>query len=105
MELDRRVLLADLHQQLHNIRGRQQALPEVYALDDYSAAQALGKRLQAQNSWGIAYDSVCHPSGECAAVFRPPALSNCRQERHLCYGWDGTRISRMYRKSSLRHIP
>ncbi len=105
MELDMRVLLADLHQQLHDLRGRQQALPDVYALDDYSAAQALGKRLRPQNSWGIAYDSVRHPSGECTAVVRPSALSNCRQERHLCYVWDGTRISRMYRKSSLRHIP
>jgi len=105
MELDMRVLLADLHQQLHDIRGRQQELPDVYAPDDYSAAQALGKRLRAQNSWGIAYDSVRHPGGECAAVFRPPALSNCRQERHLCYVWDGTRISTIYRKSSLRQIP
>jgi RES domain len=105
MELDMRVLLADLHQQLHYIRGRQQELPDVYALDDYSAAQALGKRLRAQNSWGIAYNSVRHHSGECAAVLRPPALNNCRQERHLCYVWDGTRISRMYRKSSLRQIP
>ena len=105
LELDMRVRPADLHQQLHDIRGRQQELPAVYALDDYSAAQALGKRLRAQNSWGIAYDSVRHHSGECAAVFRPPALNNCRQERYLCYVWDGTRISRMYRKSSRRHIP
>jgi hypothetical protein len=105
MELDMRVLLADLHQQLHDIRGRHQALSEVYALDDYSAAQALGKRLRTQNSWGIAYDSVRHSGGECAAVFRPAALRNCRQERHLCYVWNGTRINRIYRKSSLRHIP
>jgi hypothetical protein len=105
MELDMQVLLTDLHQHLHDIRGRQQALPDIYASDDYSASQALGKRLRAQNSRGIAYNSVRHPGGECAAVFRPPALSNCRQERHLCYVWDGTRINAIYRKSALRQLP
>jgi hypothetical protein len=105
MELDVRVLLADLNQQLHDIRGMQQILTDVYALDDYSTSQALGKRLRTQNSWGITYNSVRHPGGECAAVFRPPALRNCRQERHLCYVWDGMQISSVYRKSSLRRIP
>jgi hypothetical protein len=105
MELDMRVLLVDLQQHLHDIRGQQQALPAIYAPEDYSASQALGKRLRAQNSWGIVYDSVRHVGGECAAVFRPPALHNCRQERHLCYVWDGTRISMVYRKGSLRHLP
>jgi len=105
MELDMRVLLADLHQQLHDIRGMQPVLPDVYAPNDYSVSQALGKRLRAQHSWGIAYDSVRHPGGECAAVFRPPALRNCRQERHLSYVWDGTRIRSVYRKSSLRQMP
>jgi hypothetical protein len=105
MELDMRVLLTDLQQHLHDIRAQQQDLPDVYAPDDYSASQALGKRLRAQNSWGIVYDSVRHPEGECASVFRPPALRNCRQERHLCYVWDGARISMVYRKGSLRHMP
>jgi hypothetical protein len=105
MELDMRVLLVDLQQHLPDIRGRQQDLPDVYAPEDYSASQALGKRLREQNSWGIVYDSVRQAGGECAAVFRPPALQNCRQERHLCYVWDGARISMVYRKGSLRHMP
>ena len=100
-----RVLLADLDQQLHDISGMQQDLSAVYATDGYSASQALGKQLQTQNAWGLAYDSVRHPGGACAAVLRPPALKNCRQERHLCYVWEGTRISAIYRKSSLRHLP
>ncbi len=105
MELDMRVLLADLNQQLHDIRGMQSVLSDIYARDDYSASQALGERLRAENSWGIAYDSVRHSGGECAAVVRPPALSTCRQERHFCYVWDGKRISSIYRKSSLRQMP
>lgn len=105
MELDMRVLLADLRGPFHDIRGRHGELPEVYAAISYSASQALGKRLRGQNSWGIVHDSVRHPGGECAAVFRPPALSNCRQERHLCYVWNSTRIATVYRKSSLRRMP
>ena len=105
MELDMRVLVADLDQTLHDLRGRQGAYADVYDSDDYSASQSLGHRIRAQNSWGIAYDSVRDQGGECVAIFRPPALSNCRQERHLCYVWDGKRIRSIYRKSSLHHLP
>jgi hypothetical protein len=101
MELDMRVYLTDLDAHLHDIRGLRGTLPAIYAADDYSASQVLGMRLRAQNSWGIAYDSVRHEGGECVGVFRPPALRNCRQERHLCYVWDGKRIRTIYRKSAL----
>ena len=101
MELDMRVYLTDLDAPLHDIRGLRDALPAIYAADDYSASQALGSRLLNQNSWGIAYDSVRHGGGECVGVFRPPALRNCRQERHLCYVWDGKRINTIYQKSAL----
>ena len=101
MELDMRVLLADVQQHFHDIRGMHEALPALYAAEDYTAAQAVGKQLRTQQSWGIAYDSVRHAGGECVGVFRPPAVSNCRQERHLCYVWDGERISRVYQKSAL----
>lgn len=105
MELDMRVLLANLEQQLHDIRGMQTEHATVYSPDDYIAAQALGRNIRAQNAWGIVYDSVRHSGGECVSVFRPPALSNCRQERHLCYIWDGQRISRWYQKRSLQTPP
>ena len=101
MELDMRVYLTDLDAHLHDIRGLRETLPAIYAADDYSASQALGMRLRAQDSWGIAYDSVRHEGGECVGVFRPPALRNCRQERSLCYVWDGKRIRTIYRKSAL----
>ena len=101
MELDMRVYLTDLDAPLHDIRGLREILPTVYAAEDYSASQALGLQLRAQQSWGIAYDSVRHAGGECVGIFRPLALRNCRQERHLCYVWDGTRIRTIYRKSAL----
>jgi hypothetical protein len=102
MELDMRVLLADLDQELADIRGMRESLVEVYDPQSYHASQALGRQLRAENAWGIVYDSVRLAEGECVAVFRPQALSNCRQSLHLCYVWDGARISQVYRKSFLR---
>lgn len=101
IELDMRVYLADVDQDLHDIRGMRETLPDVYATDNYYASQALGKRLREQRSWGIAYESVRHADGECIGIFRPPALSHCRQAQHLCYVWDGTRISTVYQKKTL----
>ncbi len=98
MELDMRVYAVDLDGQMHDLRGQQDAYLDVYAADDYSASQALAKSLRNQDANGIAYDSVRHAGGECVAVFRPPVLSNGRQERHLCYVWDGNEISTVYEK-------
>jgi hypothetical protein len=101
IELDMRVYLADIDRDLHDIRGMRETLPAVYAAADYSASQDLGRRLREQRSWGIAYDSVRHDGGEGVGIFRPPALRNCRQERHLCYVWNGTRLTHVYQKSAL----
>ena len=101
MELDMRVYLIDLVADLHDIRRRQAEYPQIYHKDDYSAAQQLGKTLRSGRSNGISYDSVRNVAGECVAVFRPRLLSNCRQERHLCYVWDGRFINAVYEKRAL----
>ncbi len=101
MELDMRVLVADAEGQLHDIRPWRERRPELYHPSDYSAPQALARQLREGGSWGIAYHSVRHAGGENIAVFRPPVLSNCRQERHLCYVWDGGKISHVYEKRPL----
>lgn len=93
MELGMRVYQADLDGDLHDLRGRRADYPLVYDNDNYAAAQRLAKTLREDGSNGIAYDSMRHDGGECAAVFRPRLLSNVRQERHLRYVWDGRRIS------------
>jgi hypothetical protein len=102
LEIDMRVLRARLQADLHDLRGMGEVAPELYHSDDYSASQALGRSLRAMNSWGVAYDSVRRSGGECAAVFRPRALSRCQQTQHLAYVWDGTRISTVYEKKVLR---
>lgn len=97
MELDMRTYLADLDGELHDIRGRAD-LSDVYDRDSYVAGQALARALKVINSYGIAYDSVRLAGGECVAVFRPPALSNCIQGPHFGYVWDGTQITAVYEK-------
>ncbi len=97
-ELDMRAYAVDLEAELHDIRGSDPAYSGYHDPNSYVASQALARELRESGSGGIAYDSVRHAGGECAAVFRPRLLANCRQERHLCYVWDGTGISGVYEK-------
>lgn len=97
-ELDMRVYAVDLDTVLHDIRELRGEHPAVYAADSYATAQALASRLRGEGSNGIVYQSIRHAGGECAAVFRPRLLANCRQERHLCYVWDGRAIATVYEK-------
>lgn len=98
MELDMRVYLTDLDGELHDLRDEKTTQPLVYHTDNYSGGQHLARMLRKQGSSGIVYDSVRREDGECVAVFRPRLLSNGRQERHLCYVWDGSRIATVYEK-------
>ena len=98
MELDMRVYLIDLDGDLHDLRGRKATRPHVYQNDSYAAGQHLARTLRAGGLNGIVYDSVRRSGGECVAVFRPLLLSNARQERHLCYVWNGRKIETVYEK-------
>ncbi len=102
IELSMRVLRARLAGSLHDIRGRRESMPDVYDSDDYSAGQSLARRLRAEGSYGILYDSVRREGGQCVAVLRPPVLSNCKQAEHLAYVWDGERITTVYEKRMVR---
>ena len=99
-DLDMRVSAVDLVADLHDIRGMQASNPTWYHPTRYAMSQELARGLRESGSDGIVYDSVRHDGGECAAVFRPRLLSNCRQERHLCYVWDGQAITMIYEKKN-----
>lgn len=101
IELDMRVYAVDLDTMLHDIRGMKDTMAEVYDLSSYAASQALAIEIRTSGSSGLAYDSVRNPNGECVAIFKPRVLSNCRQERHLTYVWDGSSISTVYEKRDL----
>ena len=97
-ELDMRVYAVDLSAELHDIRGMQSSHPAIYHPTNYRMSQDLALQIRETGSHGIVYMSVRDEGGECVAVFRPRLLSNCRQERHLCYVWDGKTISTIYEK-------
>ena len=99
-ELDMRVYAVDLDAELHDIRAMRESHPAFYHSSNYGVSQELALQLRENGSDGIVYKSVRDVSGECTAVFRPRLLSNCRQERHLCYVWDGKTISAIYEKRS-----
>jgi hypothetical protein len=100
-EIDMRVYAVDLDAGLHDIRDMRDTRPDLYHPDNYAASQSVARTMREEGSDGIVYQSVRHEGGECAAVFRPRLLSNCRQERHLCYVWDGSSISTVYEKKAL----
>jgi hypothetical protein len=104
MKLEMRVLNVDLNGRLHDIRKKRRSRTGIYDPDSYAASQALALPLRQSGSWGIVYDSVRYQGGRCAAVFRPPVLSNCRQEGHLCYVWDGQRITDYYKMGSMQPV-
>jgi hypothetical protein len=100
-EFSLRVWVGAVRKSLHDIRGDNYAdlhdsnpRPE-----DHHLAQAFGKTIRAEGSWGIIYRSVRHESGQCIAALRPPAISLPTQGAHLVYVWDGERISHVYEKS------
>lgn len=100
-EIDMRVYAVDLAADLHDIRALADSHAHLYDPNSYIHAQGLAAELRDAGSDGIRYASVRHQGGECAAAFRPRLLSNCRQERHLCYVWDGSAIKTVYEKKSL----
>ncbi len=101
LEISMRVIHATLDAELHDLRGLGGEYPAIVSPTDYSASRALAAQLRAAGAWGIAWDSVRHVGGECAAVLRPPALTAPRQAQHLGYVWDGRRITHVYQKTML----
>lgn len=96
--LDMRVVLMDLEGEVHDIRGENPSF-----LNDFEQTRALGIQLRANGSFGIVFESQVRPGGHGVAVFRPPILSNCRQEKHLGYLWDGSHIAEVLEYSRQRN--
>ena len=101
IEIDMRSYASNVDAELHDIRGQQDILLEIYDSnpDHYSSAQKLAKRLRDKGSNGIVYSSVRDQDGECIAVFRPPILEPVVQSAHYCYVWNGSTITDVYIKS------
>lgn len=85
---------------LHDLRPPQAVPAAVYDPDDYTAARALGARLQAAGSDGVVYRSVRHARGQCVGLFKPGGASRCVHAAYLLYAWDGERFTDVYEKTA-----
>jgi hypothetical protein len=85
---------------LHDLRPAGSVPEAVYAPDDYTAGRALGARLRAAGSAGVAYRSVRHPQGQCVGLFQPRGASACVHAAFLLYAWDGQAFSDVYERTA-----
>lgn len=95
LELTLRAYINSIIKPLHDVR----TLKAVHdpSLDSYPITQRFATRFREAGSWGLLYRSVRAPGEECAAVFRPPAVSIPVQGPHLRYVWDGQAITEVFR--------
>lgn len=77
---------------LHDLRAASGDLAAALDPGSYTDSQTNAANLRREGSDGIVYQSVRHPSGQCAALFYPDLASNPVQGRHLDYHWDGQRV-------------
>lgn len=96
-EIDMRVYIGKVLQPLRDVRGAE--FERLHATADWQPGQVFGRKLKAENAWGIVYRSVRDSGGECIAALRPPAVSIPKQGPHLSYVWDGQEIVTVYEKT------
>jgi hypothetical protein len=98
IDIDLRLIHAELDADLHDLRPWRESAPDLYDPDHYGAAQTLAAQLREVGSWGVVYGSVRHGGGFCVGIFRPRALRNAVAAAHIALHWDGRRISHWYEK-------
>lgn len=98
MHLPMRLYHVAVDAKLHDLRPLGAVPDAVYHPDDYSAGRALGARLQAAGSAGVAYRSVRQSRGQNVGLFTPRAASQCLHAAQLLYVWDGQAFADVYEK-------
>jgi len=98
IDLDMRLINADVEAPLHDLRDLRESAPVLYDPNHYGAAQVLGRQLRARGSWGVQYHSVRYADGLCVGILRPRALANVRAAAHIALHWDGHTITHWYEK-------
>ena len=105
IDVDLRVIAANIHAELHDLRALGRRGAALLDPVQYGAPQALGKQLRAAGSWGVQFPSVRHPGGLCVGVFRPKAIRGARPGAHIALHWDGQRITHWYEKRGPHALP
>ncbi len=95
-----RCYVTAIRRKLHDVRKEHSGLhdPDVAS---YPSSAAFARRLRDAGSNGLAYRSVRHPGGDCAAVFWPDCLAPCMQGAHYAYRWNGSAIDAVSRLESV----
>jgi hypothetical protein len=83
----RKVYRVDAQGLMLDLRAKANEHPEI-AADDYSATQAIGKRIAREGLPGLLFPSARWPTGECLAAFRAEALDNAKALYALTYRID-----------------
>ena len=99
MHLPMRLYHVAVDARLHDLRPHGVVDGAVYSATDYSASQALGRRLCASGSAGVAYRSVRQQRGQCAGLFKPRGASRCLHAAYLLYAWNGQQFADIYEKT------
>ena len=63
---------------------------------NYSSSQEFGRKIREEKAWGLIYNSVRHPKGQCIAAFKPRAISIPKPLAHLRYVWNGKQITEVF---------
>ncbi|MCK2185103.1 RES family NAD+ phosphorylase [Halomonas getboli] len=96
VEITMRTYINAITRELEDIRQGHDALHDPDTAR-YGDAQAFATQKRESGAFGLLYRSVRDPGHECAAIFRPPALSIPVQGPHLRYLWDG-------RQQAITHV-
>ena len=99
-EIDMRVYIGEVAKPMHDIQGEGYA--HLHDPNDWIPGQKFGRFLKNLNSWGIVYNSVRAPDGECIAALRPSSVTIPRPGPHLSYVWDGKQITKVYEKTLIK---
>lgn len=99
IQLQMRAYVTAVDRPLHDVRG---GFPALHRPDDYSESQRVGRELRAARSDGVAYDSVRHRGGQCAALFWPDCVAPFVQTKHYGYHWDGGSITSVVELTEVR---
>lgn len=100
LELTMRSYVNSLVEPLHDLRVGYESLHDE-DLNCYARCNSFARDLRESRSYGLAYNSVRMPGAECAAIFRPPAVTIPVQGAHYRYCWDGQRIEHVLRIQSM----
>lgn len=104
-EIDMRCYLADVDAELTDIRRRgSRRFASLHDPASYAASQRFARTERAKGAFGICYDSVRHPGGQCVALFKPRALKPAREGPHFAFVWDGKSVVGWYEKRSFRGV-